>query len=153
MEVRWRIRNDVRDKLPHGLLLAMRAALCAMGAIVMVWQDPQWPPIWPMVLFWISAMAALTVAHRLTFNICTRTMGLSRTREWWYMGSPKRRLGDSWYDTLAMRCTARRISYGIDEDGYYERIDPIHPVAPFMAATIFELAVAIGASLALHWRL
>ena len=75
--------------------------------------------------------------------------GLSRTREWWYMGSCRRYIDDSWYDTLFWVLSARSIGLVRDRSGRYLLIRPWSYAMPWALASLVEIA-AVVLALVLH---
>ena len=146
-EADWaKARADYRiyDPLPHPLLWASRLGFALLIAVIV--DGTEWRAVWLVVAF----MAPLATAHRVSYNRRTKANGLSRTREWYYMGGCRRRIGDSWYDTLCWIVSARRIDVPRDDDGKrYLLIRPWSYAMPFLVALALECA-AIACAAALH---
>lgn len=104
-----RADDRVYDPLPHWALWSLRLAFALLIAVIV--DGPQWSVIWLVAAF----MAPLAMLHRISYNRRTRANGLSRTREWYYMGGCRRRIGDSCYDTLCWILSARRIEPRAEE--------------------------------------
>lgn len=146
-ETRFRVTHKDARKLPHALLLLIRAVvLVPVGGVFHADRCVQ-------VLLWAIAMAACASVHRIAYNARCRVNGHSVTRAWWYMGSCRRYVKDSWYDTLCWIVSARRLSFHRTEDGStYLCIRPWSYAMPWAVAQFAEAAVIAGAILALHWR-
>lgn len=151
LEADWakqRADDHVHDPLPHPLLWVLRLFIALVIAILI--DGFEWRSLWLAIAF----MAALATAHRLGYNRRTRMNGLSRTREWWYMGSCRRYIDDSWYDTLCWIISARRIDArrdsGLTHGG--SRCLLIRPwsyAMPFFIAAAIE-STALACAIALH---
>lgn len=124
--VRRRARRD-RRKLNHPLLLTIRITVCLLVALAI-----HGPHRYPMLPWAALLLVLLTMVHRPVFN---RGIGMQYT----YMGSPIRRKGDSWYDTvlwfvclqvwdLLCRITRRNV--------------PMGSAAPFILANTIEATSA-----------
>jgi hypothetical protein len=138
MEVKLRIDNRNMKKLPHVMLWLFRGFLIAL---LVLQTGKDWP--W-MIKVFSASMLAFASVHRIAFNIYTRRVGVTMTREWWYMGSCRRYLDDSWYDTAWWIVTAKRVQTKRGERGKYLLIRPGCYQAPWMAAQTFEvLAIAL----------
>ena len=130
-----RADDRVYDPLPHPLLWCLRLAFALLIAVII--DGIEWRALWLVV----ACMAPMATAHRLIYNRRTRANGLSRTREWWYMGDNIRRIGDSWYDTVCWVISAEVARFDKDETGKrYLSIIPRHPAMPFLVAVAIEAA-------------
>lgn len=142
-----RIRNKDAAKLPHAVLLILRSG---MLAVVCNWIGgaEHWAPL---ILFVIGSIA-LASTHRVTYNVWARRLGVSVVREWWYMGSCRRYIDDSWYDTLWWVLSAMSIRICKLESGKrYLLIRPRSYALPFILVASVEL-IALAIALALYWR-
>lgn len=137
----------VYDPLHHSILLAARLGIALIVAVLI--DGLEWSAIWLVAAF----MAALATVHRLVYNRRTRANGLSRTREWWYMGGCRRYIDDGWYDTICWILSARRIDsrrdWGLEGPERYLLIRPWSYAMPFFVASAIE-AAAIACAIALH---
>ena len=146
LEADWakqRADDHVYDPLPHPLLWVLRLFIALVIAILI--DGFEWRSLWLAIAF----MAALATAHRLGYNRRTRMNGLSRTREWWYMGSCRRYIDDSWYDTLFWVLSARSIGLVRDGSGRCLLIRPWSYAMPWALASLVEIA-AVVLALVLH---
>lgn len=133
----------VADPLPHAVLLLLR--LCLAGSVALIAAGFGQPIGASMLVF----MAGFTGAHRIAYNLRTRSNGLNRTRAWWYMGPCRRRIGDSLYDTLFWVLSARSIGLVRDRSGRYLLIRPWSYAMPWALASLVEIA-AVVLALVLH---
>lgn len=138
-----RADDKVYDPLPHAALVAYRLLLAASVALLTVGPGRSMPTA--MLLF----MVGFTPAHRLSYNLRSRANGLSRTRAWWYMGSCRRRAGDSLYDTLCWLISARSVRVAREGKRRYLLIRPWSYAMPFFVALAIE-AAGLFLGLALH---
>lgn len=133
--VKQRADYGIKKPIPHWPLLLLRLTFATGFALCI--DGIEWRALWLVV----ACMAPMATAHRLIYNRRTRANGLSRTREWWYMGDNIRRIGDSWYDTLCWVISAECMQFDKDETGKrYLSIVPRHRAMPFVVACAIEAA-------------
>lgn len=143
-EVCLRIRESERLTLPHGMLLVARAIV--LGGLAYWCADGDgWMRVLDAGLLTAAFAPVAAIVHRFSFNKITRYLGVSRTREWYYLGSPRRTKHDSKYDTFWWRITAKRSAELCTNFGTQRMYKPIFTGAPFVACCTCEALVAIAA--------
>lgn len=146
-EVRSRIRNGIKSKLPHAYLLTLRCML--LGATA-VWQSSAagWPGVGLAALLLLAIAPAMSITHRFAFNKITRAIGISVTREWYYLGPSHRTKSDSWYDTMWWRVGAKYWRSTCTNDGVITTYKPRFTGAPFIYCCAAELLFGCMAGMA-----
>lgn len=149
-EVRSRIRKGIKDKLPHAYLLTLRYML--LGA-TSVWQSSAagWPGVGLAALLLLAIAPAMSITHRFAFNKITRAIGISKTREWYYLGPSHRTKSDSRYDTMWWNIGSRYWQETCTREGVVRSYKLRFTGAPFILCCAAEAAFGTLAAAAYLW--